>query len=211
MIYELRTYTLRPGSTPTVAMNAGTVARDIRGDDYGKLEGYWLTEIGPLNQVMHLWSYESLNDRQKLRDALGKNSDWTGKYLPLILPHLLRQDIRLLQPLRALEAPAGGNHVYEFRNYRAQPGKIREWAKRFMEILPHRETFSKCVGIWLTEAGQPNEACHMWAYDSLDERMRIRAEVANDPKWQDFLPIASETFEEMNSTICIPAAHSPLQ
>ena len=54
MIYELRTYTVKPGTAPVVAKNAGTVARGIRGDDYGKLEGYWLTEIGPLNQVMHL-------------------------------------------------------------------------------------------------------------------------------------------------------------
>ena len=51
MIYELRTYTLKPGMQPTVAKNAGTVGRDIRGDDYGKLEGYWMTEIGPLLEL----------------------------------------------------------------------------------------------------------------------------------------------------------------
>ena len=58
MIYELRTYTVKQGSVPEVAKTASTVARDIRKDDYGKLEGYWVTEIGPLNQVMHLWSYK---------------------------------------------------------------------------------------------------------------------------------------------------------
>ena len=41
MIYELRTYTLKQGSVPEVAKNSGTVGRDIRKDDYGKLEGYW--------------------------------------------------------------------------------------------------------------------------------------------------------------------------
>src|SRR5262245_14049447 len=61
MIYELRTYTLKQGSVPEVAKNSGAVGRDIRKDDYGKLEGYWITEIGPLNQVMHLWSYKDLN------------------------------------------------------------------------------------------------------------------------------------------------------
>jgi hypothetical protein len=30
---------------------ASALVRDIRKDDCGKLEGYWLTEIGPLNQV----------------------------------------------------------------------------------------------------------------------------------------------------------------
>src|SRR5690349_11530696 len=76
MIYELRTYTLKQGSVPDVVKAASTVSRDIRKDDYGKLEGYWVTEIGPLNQVMHLWSFKDLNERERLRTELGKNSRW---------------------------------------------------------------------------------------------------------------------------------------
>jgi len=56
MIYELRTYTLKQGSVPDVVKAASTVSRDIRKDDYGKLEGYWVTEVGPLNQVMQIWT-----------------------------------------------------------------------------------------------------------------------------------------------------------
>jgi len=56
MIYELRTYTVKQGTVMEVAKNAATVSRDIRGDNYGKLEGYWVSEIGHLNQLMHLWS-----------------------------------------------------------------------------------------------------------------------------------------------------------
>jgi hypothetical protein len=96
MIYELRTYTLKQGSVPEVAKNSGTVGRDIRKDDYGKLEGYWVTEIGPLNQVMHLWSYKDLNERAQLRAELAKNPRWNSEYVPLIRPNLVRQDIRLL-------------------------------------------------------------------------------------------------------------------
>jgi hypothetical protein len=56
MIYELRTYTVKPGTIGDMVKAASTVSRDIRKDDYGKLQGYWSTEIGPLNQVMHMWS-----------------------------------------------------------------------------------------------------------------------------------------------------------
>ena len=70
MIYELRTYTLKPGPAPDAAAASGGVGREIRGDDYGKLEGYWMTEIGPLNQVMHLWSYADLNERARIRKRL---------------------------------------------------------------------------------------------------------------------------------------------
>ena len=67
MIYEFRTYTTPIGMAPELARLSAEIGRDIRKDDYGKLEGYWLTEIGPLNQVMHLWSYADLNTRQALR------------------------------------------------------------------------------------------------------------------------------------------------
>ena len=50
--------------------------RRIRGDNYGRLLGYWTTEVGPLNQVVHLWEYASLNDRERLRGELAKNARW---------------------------------------------------------------------------------------------------------------------------------------
>ena len=55
MLHELRTYTTRPGAIPEVLKANEEVGRKVRGDDYGVLEGYWFTEMGPLNQVMHLW------------------------------------------------------------------------------------------------------------------------------------------------------------
>ena len=126
MIYELRTYTLKQGSVPEVAKNSGTVGRDIRKDDYGKLEGYWVTEIGPLNQVMHMWSYESVSERQRLRAELAKNKRWTGEYVPLTRPHLVRQDNRLLNAVIAPTAPASAGNIYEFRNYRTRPGAAKQ-------------------------------------------------------------------------------------
>ncbi|MDR3490134.1 MAG: NIPSNAP family protein [Bradyrhizobium sp.] len=78
MLYELRTYTVKPGSLGDMVKAASTLARDIRKDDYGKLEGYWLTDIGPLNQVVHLWSYADFSERSRLRGALSKNSRCRG-------------------------------------------------------------------------------------------------------------------------------------
>ncbi len=106
MIYELRTYTVKPGTLGDMVKAASTVSRDIRGDEYGKLEGYWSTEIGPLNQVMHLWSYSDFEERARLRAELSRNPRWGGEYLPLIRPLLVRQDVRLLNAVRAIIAPS---------------------------------------------------------------------------------------------------------
>ena len=211
MIYELRTYTLKQGSVPEVAKNSGTVGRDIRKDDYGKLEGYWVTEIGPLNQVMHLWSYSDLNERARLRAELGKNARWNSEYVPLIRPNLVRQDIRLLNAVRAPVAPAKTPNVYELRCYRAKPGAAKPWLDLFTKSLEVREKYSKIVGLWTTEAGQPNEICHIWAYGDLNARAAIRAESGKDPAWQQFIKSSTGLLDEMHSTIMLPAPHSPLK
>jgi hypothetical protein len=211
MIYELRTYTLKQGSVPDVVKAASTVSRSIRGDEYGKLEGYWTTEIGPLNQVMHLWSYRDLNERSRLRTELAKNASWNSEYVPLIRPHLVRQDIRLLNAVREPAAPAQKPNVYELRCYRARPGGAKQWLDLFTSALPAREKYSRIVGLWATEAGQPNEVCHMWAYADLNARTATRAAVAKDPAWQNFLKSSTGLLDEMHSTIMLPAPHSPLQ
>ena len=128
MIYELRTYTVKPGTGGDMVKAASTVSRDIRGDNFGKLEGYWSTEIGPLNQVLHMWSYRDFEERAKLRAELAKNPRWGGEYLPLIRPLLIRQDVRLLNAVRPPVAPATSGNIYEMRNYRARPaGAAKQW------------------------------------------------------------------------------------
>jgi hypothetical protein len=212
MLYELRTYTLKPGSLGDMVKAAATVATDIRKNDYGKLEGYWSTEIGPLNQVMHLWSYSDYNERARVRGELGKNSRWVGEYIPLIRPLIVRQEIRLLNALRAPVAPASTGNIYEFRNYRAKPlGAVKQWLDAFVEALPAREKYSKIVGLWQTEAAQPNEVCHLWAYKDLNARAEARGAAMKDPAWQAFLGKGPDLLEEMHSTIMLPAPHSPLK
>ncbi len=212
MLYELRTYTVKPGGLGDMVKAASTVSTEIRGNDYGKLEGYWATEIGPLNQVLHLWSYSDYAERARVRGELAKNSRWVGEYIPLIRPLIVRQDIRLLNALRAPVAPASTGNIYEFRNYRAKPlGAAKQWLDAFTAALPAREKYSKIVGLWQTEAPQPNEVCHLWAYKDLNARAEARSAATKDPAWQEFLGKGSPLLEEMHSTIMLPTPHSPLK
>ncbi|KJC37082.1 hypothetical protein UP09_27895 [Bradyrhizobium sp. LTSP885] len=212
MIYELRTYTVRPGTVGEMVKAASTISREIRGDTFGKLEGYWITEIGPLNQVMHMWSYADLNERARLRAELAKNARWTGEYIPAIRPLLVHQQVRLLNAIIPPVKPATSSNIYEFRNYRAKPlGAAKQWLDLITGVMPAREKHSKIVGLWQTDAGQPNEVCHIWAYPSLNARAEARGNALKDPAWQEFLGKATQHLEEMHSTIMLPAPHSPLQ
>src|SRR5712691_5564355 len=58
MFYEVRTYTLRPG---TVAEFEERFAKRLPlREKHSKLGAFWHTEFGPLNQVIHVYPYDDL-------------------------------------------------------------------------------------------------------------------------------------------------------
>ena len=156
MIYELRTYTVKPGTLGDMVKAASTVSPDIRKNDYGKLEGYWMTEIGPLNQVLHMWSY---NGFRGARENFAPTSPRirAGQRIHSADPPAAGAPGR--PPDEAIKppvAPASTGNVYELRNYRGKPaGGLKQWLDAFTAVLPAREKYSKIVGLWQTEAGSP--------------------------------------------------------
>ena len=59
MIHEFRTYDLIPGSTAEFLSR--TEALIEKRVEYSSLIGFFSTEVGPLNRVVHIWQYEDLN------------------------------------------------------------------------------------------------------------------------------------------------------
>ena len=212
MIHELRTYTLKPGTINKVLEASGTVARRIRGgDNYGKLEGHWSSEIGTLNQYLHLWSFENVSEMQRLRGALAALPEWREEYIPLVRPSILRQEIRILRPVLDMKEPEEGNNFHELRTYRLKPGKASEWTERMVEAMPAREKYSRNLGLWTNDFPDPNEITHLWTYKSWHERMEARASSQADPVWQQFLQYAGPFVENMHSMILTPSPYSPRQ
>ncbi len=65
MIYELRTYTLKVRSLPAVLkLFEERLEHRLK---YSPLAGFWSTDIGPLNQIVHLWPYKDLQERAEVR------------------------------------------------------------------------------------------------------------------------------------------------
>jgi hypothetical protein len=105
MIVEQRTYQFHPGAVPKfmALYQAGPLALQKR--ILGNLIGYFVTEIGGLNQTVHLWGYDSLDDRARRRAALMAEPEWRD-FLGQILPLLVTQDSRILIPTGF--SPIGG-------------------------------------------------------------------------------------------------------
>ena len=69
MIYEVRTYTLKPGTVPQAEQAfADKIAERVK---YSPLAGFWRSEVGTLNQIIHIWPYKDTNERAKIRAEVG--------------------------------------------------------------------------------------------------------------------------------------------
>ena len=96
MIYELRTYQLAVGGLPEYLEVART--KILPGvAEYGlKPVGFWYTEVGPLNEVVHLWAYESLDQRDKCRAQMQADPAWQA-YLVKNRPLMISQETRVMK------------------------------------------------------------------------------------------------------------------
>ena len=95
MYFEMRTYTIHPGMLPTYMKLFEEVGLPII-EKYAELVGYWYTDIGELNQVVHLWRYESLDLRTVSRKKLYEDCDWQTKFLPDAMQMLEKQENKIM-------------------------------------------------------------------------------------------------------------------
>jgi hypothetical protein len=88
MIIEQRTYTMHTGKMAEFLKVYAEYGAPVQVPILGNFIGAMTTEVGPLNQYIHLWGYENLGERERRRAELVAHPDWPtymGKALPLIL------------------------------------------------------------------------------------------------------------------------------
>ena len=76
MIVEMRTYTVKPQRTHDFLALYERAALPIQKKHLGNLVGFFVSEIGDLNQVVHLWGYESLGERERRRAEMMNDPGW---------------------------------------------------------------------------------------------------------------------------------------
>ena len=97
MILEVRTYTMHPGKAGAWLEYYEKNGLPVQSRMLGRLI-FITSEIGPLNQIVHMWAYDSLADREQSRAALAKDPDWHA-YLKNSPPGLLvSQESKILNP-----------------------------------------------------------------------------------------------------------------
>jgi NIPSNAP protein len=207
MIYEIRTYTVRPGQVPEYLkrFSEGLETRSR----YSPLYGMWHTEIGPLNQVVHIWAYESLQQRADVRAAATK--DGSGKWPPKTSELLVAQETDILTPISGLQHHSGTQQlggVYELRMYTYPAGATPAIADAFAAAYPRRHEVYPVGGIWTSDLGNLNRLYQLFPYRSWDHREEVRTRLREQKLWPPHTEMRPVTQLVRHM---LPAPFSPLR
>jgi len=104
MIVEMRTYTLALGATGRYFKAYAEKGLAVQKRILGHLVGYYAVEVGGLNQVIHLWAYDSFEERAKRRAALWADQEWLA-YVREIGGLVTKQDNQILTPAPFFTVP----------------------------------------------------------------------------------------------------------
>jgi hypothetical protein len=76
MIVDLRIYTVRPGQLENFVALYRDYAWPLQQKYLGRCLGWYTTAEGQLNQVVHLWAYDSQADREARRAKMATDPAW---------------------------------------------------------------------------------------------------------------------------------------
>ena len=209
MIYEVRTYTLRPGSV--AEFEERYEKRLPLRLKHSPLGGFWHTEFGPLNQVVHVYPYDDLQHRTKVRSAMANDRERAA--MPGGGELIVAQEAEIMTPAPFMHALGSRNYgtgnVYEMRTYTYAPGDLPKVLEAWAKAVPAREELSPLAACWTSELGGLNKFVHTWVYKDLGERERIRA--ASRAPGRAWPPQAGVRPIRQENKLLIPASFSPVR
>ena len=117
MIIEVRTYGLKPGSLAEVEKRFGEALPGRQ--KLSKLAAFWHTEVGPLNEITHIWTYDSFEQRIAIRAEAIKIGVWPPKTSEFIVS--MQTEVFLAAPFSPPLEPREVGPLFEIRSYTLRP------------------------------------------------------------------------------------------
>ena len=204
MIYEIQTWTLIPGTISKVEeIFEKKLSLRLK---YSQMAAFWHTDIGALNQVIHVWPYENYRHRNEVYDSIGNSHNIINELAEYIIS--MESEIYFPAPFspNLCEGKKLGN-IYEMRIYQHKPRSIPTVIKRWTEAMPERLKLSPIAACMWTDIGNLNRWMHIWPYSDLEERSSIRVQASKLKTWP---PKSLEYMISMKNKILSPASFSPM-
>ncbi|XP_036431650.1 protein NipSnap homolog 3A [Colossoma macropomum] len=211
--YEFRTYCIHPHLN-SAFLKLTSEKINLR-TAHSELLGYWSVEYGGLNQVFHIWKYDSYDQRAAVRAALAEDPDWMEQYISKAMPMLSSQDneVTYLVPWSTVKKPPKEGGVYELVSFQMKPGGPAVWGEAFhASVNTHAAPgYAYPVGVFHSEFGQLNRVHVLWWYESADLRAAIRHRAHTDARVVAAVRQSVAYLESQKNKLMFPCSFSPLQ
>ena len=206
MIIEMRTYTLQAGTMAEAEKRFGE-ALPAR-EKHSKLAAFWHSEIGPLNQIIHVWAYDSFEHRADVRSAASKEPGWPPNIREFVTHQ--QSEVFVPAPFSPPLTPREIGPVFEIRSYTIAPGAMPGVMERWATKIDERVKLSPLVAAMYSEFGGLNKWVHIWAYKDAAERQRIRADAVARGLWPPGSGATGAILKQENQLVA-PASFSPIR
>ena len=97
MIIEMRTYNIKTGKLKDFIKVYDEEIRELHTKILGNQIGFFYSEFGKLNQVIHLYGYDNYEDRSIRRKELSENQTFKS-YVNKVSDLIVSQDNQVLLP-----------------------------------------------------------------------------------------------------------------
>jgi len=180
MIYEVRTYRLKPRMVPGFIEAFGKAYENGR-KQLSPLAAFFYSEVGPLNEVMHIWAYKDLAEREAVRAEAIATGVWPHAVSDMI--HQMNSEI--FKPFPFMGEFMSGEHgpLFEYRYYSVHNGTMPGIIKGWEDAIGARSALSPCAMAMHTDVGDINKYVHIWPYESFEHRAQVRAEGVATGVW----------------------------
>lgn len=209
MIVDMRTYTLVPGSLGAFLKLYSSEGMAVQTGHLGHPLGYYFTEVGVQNRVVHFWGYADIAERERKRAAMLADPAWNA-YRAKSAAFFQHQENRILKPApfwpikgEGLAHPAW----VDLRIYTLHSGKIPQLFNLYVGegMATQMKHLGNCMGYYQVDIGGVNQIVHLWGYADLADRTRRRAGMQADPAWNSYLAKTAPLLTLMENSIVRPA------
>ncbi|XP_038142623.1 protein NipSnap homolog 3A [Cyprinodon tularosa] len=211
--YEFRTYSIRPDQN--AAFHKLTNEKIHLRTAHSELIGYWSVEYGGLNQVFHIWKYDSYAQRAGVRAALAQDPSWISEYISKALPMLTSQDneVTYMVPWSRLKNPPQEGGVYELVTFQMRPGGPAVWGSAFQASMTSHDApgYGTLLGAFHSEFGLLNRVHALWWFESADHRAEIRHKAHTDARVVAAVRNSVVHLDSQRNQLLFPCSFSPMK
>ena len=97
MIIDHRTYNITPRCMKEYLQIFEDFAMPVQRRHIGEPIGFFVSEVGPQDQVVHLWAYKDYADLETRRAARNADPDW-AVYLQKTKGLVVSQETKIIRP-----------------------------------------------------------------------------------------------------------------